>query len=1121
MNSRGICRTNAVAFARFTSAAARDDRIARERVLTRAVKLGLWASNLAAVIATPALAQDVGPGEPESTQVIEEVTVTGSRIRRSDFIANSPIVTVTEQTFEETSTIGFETIMNQLPQFVPAVTQFNTANVQNAATETVGASVVSLRGLGPNRNLVLIDGRRGQPVNASLVVDTNSIPTSAIARVEVISGGASAVYGADAVGGVVNLILKDDFEGATFEARYGETMEGDNQELMLSGLIGANLADDRGNVMFGFEHARREEVLTIGRDWRVEDLNNPNVLGTHFWFSETFVTSLTGGPPALGNYPTQAAIDQIFPEAPPESVPRNSPWYINPTPDGTGTVFTGAGSFNGATSAAGGYKYDGPLYLDKYPGIAYRKIHPNGQVTENSLDGWSSIPLERHSLFGQGRYNLTDSVRVRAQGIFSRNSNETLFGGFASALNQNGAIIPHGDEIYEPSLMEDGVTTDPAYRPGGVYGLNCPPTGGCTESQAFPLPPELEFLLASRPDPNEDIRINRPLDFLGPRPTMTDTTTFQLTLGLEGEIFRDSTWEIYASTGTTETSVNYLGVAGRERWRGVVQSPNFGKGFVAQGNAEGAGFAGGIATCTTGLPIVREFEVSQDCIDAIQAKLQNNTELEQNIVEATLTGNLADMRAGPLGYALGATYRDERYEYRTDSYTTNESWTATGLGVFPTSNTTGEFDVSELYGELLIPLVADKPGARHLNLELGGRVSEYSTVGTVNTYKALIDWAITPWARVRGGVNRATRAPNIGELFLSRTQQFGGTGAQLGDQCSENNQDGPYSANPNANINGAEGAAFAKKICEAIMGPQGAAEYYGRPVEDQPTVGNTGIPNWIGNPNLDAEEADTFTLGIVLDSPFEGEILGGFTVTLDYYTIEITDMIAVEDGDAVFQRCLDPRFNPDGDPNVPACRAMLRDPFTGNPASMDLSYTNLGRAVTSGIDVQLNWSTRFANGGGLNLTLLGNRNLENITQAEPTIEEIDWAGTLGCALGLQCMGYDYRIFTTANYFRGPFSVSLRWQHWPSIKAAAAATNPDTDAIGVRSSYDLFALTGSYRIGDRYTLRFGIENLFDRKPPKSGGDPDNDAFPIDSTRAGGGATYDPLGRRMFFSATMEF
>src|SRR5690606_25231976 len=132
-------------------------------------------------VAPPALSQEAG---------VEEVVVTGSRIRRQDFEANSPIVTVDEQLFEETNTVGVETILNQLPQFVPAVTQFNTGNVQNTATETVGASVVSLRGLGANRNLVLINGRRGQPVNAALVVDTNSIPSSMIQRVEIISGGA-------------------------------------------------------------------------------------------------------------------------------------------------------------------------------------------------------------------------------------------------------------------------------------------------------------------------------------------------------------------------------------------------------------------------------------------------------------------------------------------------------------------------------------------------------------------------------------------------------------------------------------------------------------------------------------------------------------------------------------------------------------------------------------------------------------------------------------------------------------------------------------------------------------------------------------------------------------------
>src|SRR5690606_28708696 len=155
------------------------------------------------------------------------------------------------------------------------------------------------------------------------------------------------------------------------------------------------------------------------------------------------------------------------------------------------------------------------------------------------------------------------------------------------------------------------------------------------------------------------------------------------------------------------------------------------------------------------------------------------------------------------------------------------------------------------------------------------------------------------------------------------------------------------------------------------------------------------------------------------------------------------------------------------------------------PVSMDLSYTNLGRAVTSGVDVQVNWAMELATRGRLSVNVLGNYNLENVTQADPDVAEIDWVGTRGCALGLQCMGYDYRLFSTATYSRGPFSVSLRWQHWPSIESGNAATNPDTPFPGVPSSYDLFDLTGSHRLGDKYRLRMGIQNLFDKEPPLGG------------------------------------
>jgi outer membrane receptor protein involved in Fe transport len=224
----------------------------------------------AALAITPAnrvAAQDEG-------QVSDEITVTGSRIARQDFTANSPITTVDEAAFQNTSTIGVEKVLNELPQFVPALSQFTTTDVQATATNTIGARTVSLRGLGANRNLVLIDGKRSMPINPTMVIDTNSIPRSAISRIEVITGGASAVYGADAVGGVVNFILKDDFEGASIDLRYGDTQHGGNQEVTISALIGANTGD-RGNVMLGLEQSTSTKVLQQDRDWRVADMANP------------------------------------------------------------------------------------------------------------------------------------------------------------------------------------------------------------------------------------------------------------------------------------------------------------------------------------------------------------------------------------------------------------------------------------------------------------------------------------------------------------------------------------------------------------------------------------------------------------------------------------------------------------------------------------------------------------------------------------------------------------------------------------------------------------------------------------------------------------------------------
>jgi outer membrane receptor protein involved in Fe transport len=1143
----------------------------------------ILATALTFLPANPATAQD-----PEA-EPRDEITVTGSRIVRQDFTANAPIVTIDEDQFQNTSTIGVETVLNQLPQFVPAVTQFTTGDVQQTATNSVGASRVSLRGLGPNRNLVLIDGRRGTPIDGTMVVDTNSIPASAVARVEIISGGASAVYGADAVGGVVNFILKDDFEGASIEARYGDTVEGGNETIEVSALLGANVADDRGNVMIGLEYSSRTKVQQWERDWRLDDLRSANTFGTAFFATETWFTNPqgigTGGlactsdvypsPRPCQNNPTQAATNLVFNNRVPGTVVANtSPFFINRTPTGTGTVFTGLGGTAQLSTAPGSPEYISPYggfdangieYHPDFPGLPFRKRNPDGRISENTLYQWASSPLDRYSAFGKGVFDVSDTVRVTAQAMFTKTATQSSLGLTSDAIGVHGAPFPFGTGIYEPSVIRDLggniVGTDPAYLPGGTFGLNCEAAAtaaqpyndglpGCTKTEAWPVPAEVWDLYRSRPRPEMDVLLNRPLDFMRTaveraRGSDVDTTTYQLTMGLEGDLGADHSWDMSVSTGTTDSMTRQRGVGKLEMWRDIVGSPNFGLGFRQAGNPAGGGFQSGIASCETGLPLIRDFVPSQDCIDALSATLHNTQTVDQNSFEANLVGTLAEMGSGPLQYALGAAWREASIIYTPDQLVANQAVNETVMGLFPQQGYDGEFDVGEIYGELLIPIVSDGPAMiEHFTLELGGRYSDFSTVGAVDTYKALIDWGFFPRYRLRGGINRAHRAPNLAELYSKRTQVFSifGAASVFGDQCSLRSS-GPYSANQGtggvavSNVNGLAGAQDAEALCRQLMGVTGAEAYYDNRVPgDHCTVAGgfcgLGQPNATGQPALIEEQADTFTMGIAMD------FLEGFRLTLDYYTIEIQDMIAAESGDAVYERCFSPTFNPAQDPYTAACNQIVRNPFSGGAASVDLYFTNLGYTQFSGVDLQLDWSRTF-DFGGLGLNMVGNYNIESKTQENVRAAVVDWKGTQGCALQMQCQGYDYRVFTTMSYFRGPVSIQLRNQYWPSIKSAFYATNPATTQLGVEESHMLWALTGSYMFGERYTLRFGVENLLDEEPPESGTATTQNACPgtlnvpcaplggpwfTELTRGGGlggGSTYDPLGRRGFISLTMDF
>lgn len=1060
----------------------------------------------------------------------DEVIVTGTRIVQRDLVANSPIQTVDSQFFENSSTVGIETMLNQLPQFVPAITQFDTANVQPSATNTTGANTISLRGLGSNRNLVLFDGRRAQPVNSLLVVDTNSIPAAAIERVEVVTGGASATYGADAIAGVVNFVMKKDFEGLTLDVQTGGTEQGGGGETRFSTLFGANLDGGRGNVMVGLEYADREIVWRNGHDFFDAQLTDPSAPATN----TTFLTA-TQYAPTAGNLPDINVIRDIF-QGGPVPVPANAAsqsFFVNKS---NGTLWTNAAAGVGAASTAwGSYRY-----ADGFPPMqGWGEEHPlrkviqnggqaNGTILENQPFALLSTPLTRHSIFGRGRYEVADGLEVYAQGNFVKSITRTIMT-WSPASGAWNAQIPHGDGIFAPSLCTTANSnigcpgagfTQIDHLPGGSKGLACQPMGGCTNSEAFPVPPELAALLDSRrldPDGagplppgevgsgrNEPWILNRVIDFLGePRSTANDSKLFQMMVGIQGDVDAiDGSWDVYYSTGQTETQNELRGFGDLQQYRNIVAgSANYGRGAVVLGPITTTPFqgSGGTASCTSGLPIFADFEVSPDCITALATGATNVMNIEQDIIEGTVQGRLAEIYAGEVRFAAGASYRENKIVYEQATVNNRNNSVTSMIGLASGADTKGKTSAQDVFGEVLLPLVSSDGVVQSFALELGSRYSDYDEQGTSNTYKALFTLGFKAPLRLRGGVQRANRAPNVGELYAPENTAIVNS-AYNGDPCGTNSF-APWGANPAYNPNYQDTIA----LCSQLMGP-GAAIFYAEPQTGVfPTV--TVVEQ--GNTRLQSEQADTVTFGAVIT-------LDNIEIAVDWYKIEIEDIIGVTGYDSVYEQCLSPQYNPSRTPTGnDYCQYIQRNQENGGTLRVSAPRANLGHYETSGVDVQFNWRRQIGEGTlGLNVlsTFLDTYELQDSPQAEI----IDIVGTNGAPGGAQ---FDYRLFTTLSYFKGPFSTSLRWRHYPDIKHSTYRTNKETPSEGA-AAYDIFDFSGRYAFNERFDIRFGIDNLLDKDPPIYGRQMVN--FPFNS---GTGQTlnsvYDVLGRRGYVGFTANF
>jgi outer membrane receptor protein involved in Fe transport len=638
------------------------------------------------------------------------------------------------------------------------------------------------------------------------------------------------------------------------------------------------------------------------------------------------------------------------------------------------------------------------------------------------------------------------------------------------------------------------------------------------------VPAELQTILASRADPTGEWQLFQYLNFAD-RTARTDVFTYNMLVGLQGVIPAiDWTWDVHASEGESETNAYQTGFASLERYRTIIRAPNWGEGFTARGNASQGGFGAATATCTSGLnPFMSPSLVTADCLEAISADIKSRSTMKQTVYEANAQGGLFALPAGELRGAIGAAYRKNDYEFLNDTLTTQgRSFNDQAIGLYPSGNSIGETTVKEIYGELLVPVLADLPFVNRLELELGARQSDYDTTGGSFTWKALANWEMTDWVRVRGGFNKAERAPNIGELYLAPQQTF--AFAPGGDVCSRNNTQA-WSANPNAAGNTPANAAAVEGLCRALMNatgdPQTGFNFYEGPgsAANQTVGGGFAFPTTQGNADLSPEKAETWTLGAVFASPFESPWLERLQLTLDYYQITVKDAIGVQSYDIAQRQCFDVAFNPTLDATNPFCQNITRNVTNGALGNVTGTYVNNGRFRTSGLDTQINWSADVGP-GRLGVNTVVSYLFEMKSAALPVDAMREYVGTFGGTdNGLNGSFYRWKKFTTLSYGVNPWSVALQWQHLPSIKSATYAINPATTTTGA-GSYDLFNLSGSYALGTNTSLRIGIDNVFDKAPPVT----EVNTAPPPGVLAGGGVSvgnYDALGRRYYLGAKFSF
>ena len=1040
-----------------------------------------------------------------------DVVVTGSRIRRPNLESTVPITSLSGETFFDQGKSNVGDTLNELPQLRSTFSQQN----PGLGIGIAGLNLLDLRGLGTQRTLVVVNGRRHVPadvLNNAVSVDINTIPNDLIERVDIVTGGNSAVYGSDAIAGVVNFVLKRDFSGLQVRGQNGiSTPSGYGGNQFASVLAGKNFAAGRGNVTVDVEYAHQDRVYGSN----VPFLRRVDTLGVVDADPGSAVNGSDGNPDNIFfRNVTQRNINRfsLIPISQPASAPG-----------------CGVGVSNGVT-----------------PGVPYNCLfvfQPNGTLVPSTETArFSSGPIggavggnlqtgredqllsvlpqqDRYVANLLAHYEFSPAVEAFVEAKYARIDTQ---GSNSGAAAIQGTFTQFD---FRERVRLDNPFLSPAAR-GTIAsailasGCNTSLTVACAGASAANSGPLSAAQRAAIADGSYRFVVARNLADVGVRDERFKRETFRVVGGLRGTYNTDWTYELSVNYGRTNEHTNTYGYfdkqrfdlsldAGRNPLTGQIQcrsqfDPTAAVARTGASPGNLARLASDIAACVPYNPF------GQSDNTAAGAYFSHPYDVDAHISQLDIsaftsgdTSGFFNLPGGPLRFALGGEYRREKAYYAQDEFGASGDSTAVAFGTFNPP----PFTVKEAYGELQLPVLKDLPFFQELTLSGAARVSKYQGgTGTVWTYNGGADWAPIRDLRFRANYSRAIRAPNSSETFGELIPNFA-PGFQ--DPCSPNQI--------------ATGTQYRAANCATAVGAN---------IGNLASLGSYSLQILSGvNPNLKAENSDSYTYGAV----FQPRFIPGLSLSVDYYNIKVNGVITALTAQQIVNSCYD-------QPTLsnPFCGLFSRfagpgvGPFNEQPGqvtggSLISAPFNFAKRVRRGLDTNLAYRTTVGGNVKLNANLIYTHNLQDSNfenPSDPKFENVILKELgdpkdefrLDTDVGIGAFTFGYRV-----RYIGPMYIGA----YENVNSVGGRAPQNADVSDIEQFPEVFyhdirlnwhVERGHTTSGD-FDFYFGVDNLLNTAPPL--GASGTGSGTVDRGGGGGASIYDVRGRNFYAGFKTRF